>query len=166
MCKYVEVIGLLVHHCERNLHYTVRTFYSLMKQTSFHLLCIAKESEEEDWKVDIQPFSAEPAFWILYICRWDSFGIMSGGDPLHHFSHHRNIYSVNQWAGLNPSLIVLPSIVKQLYLLNFDTSMGCDSMKRKLWHLRFNLKPVYCNRQILESHSSETLRAEMVDFGK
>lgn len=48
MCKYVEVTGLLVHIGERNLHYTVRTFHSLVKETSFYLLCIAKDSEEED----------------------------------------------------------------------------------------------------------------------
>lgn len=48
----------------------------------------------------------------------------------------------------------------------FDISILCDSIERELWGLRFNLKPVYCNKQMLWEPLIWISEGEMVEFEK
>lgn len=127
-----------------------------MKETSSSLLCIAKDGVYENPKLGIQPRSLKVG--IFYICQWDSFWhlirtqwiwFQSVGDLIHHFSCKRNIYCVTQWAGLILQLTVPSQLSNSYTFSGFWHFHLCDSGWKGTVGPRFNLKPVYWNKQML-----------------
>lgn len=74
-----------------------------MKEASFYLFCIAKDGDQENQKLGIQPqrlqfeyFTSVNGIPFGILSEHNEFDFGEAGDPTPHFPCNRNIYRVTQ----------------------------------------------------------------------
>ena len=145
-----------------------------MKKTSSSLLCIAKDGVYENRKLGIQPRNLR----LEYFTSVNGILLASYKNTMNLISEKWEIlYTISL---VKETSIVWPSELVwilsahgsifdcQTAILSpaFDISILCDSIEGELWGPRFNLKPVYCNKQMLWEPLIWISKGEMVEFEK